>query len=378
VKASQALTEELRIGRAADNLWMIVRSLCDLADLRIVQGQLRRAADLCQEALQLAEGRGARQFGTVGYALVKLGDVLCERGDLTAARDYALEGVNLMQRWRQPYEMASGYTVLATILQAQNDDEGASEALQSAEKIQSQHPIYAKLNSMVNGCRIRLYLAQRGPEDAAHQAIEARLGETENLVFREQEQIILARVLIAQGRWNEALHLLAQLAEHAEAGGRFGRLIEILALQAAARQQQGDTAQALIALQKALAIGEPEGYVRVFVGLGAPMATLLRQAGARGAAPDYVNRLLAALGAEREKTTSASSSPSTSPLVEPLTSRETEVLRLLGKGYSNQQIADALVITLDTVKKHASNIYGKLGVRSRTRAVVRAQELGLL
>jgi LuxR family maltose regulon positive regulatory protein len=380
VKASHALTEELKIGRAAGNIWTIVRSLCDLADLRMVQGQLRRAADLCQEALRLAEERGARQFGTVGYALVKLGDVLYERGDLTAARDHASEGVKLMQRWQQPYEMASGYTVLATILQAQNDAEGALEALQYAEKIQSRHPNYHKLNSMVNICRVRLCLAQGGPEDAARQAMETRLGETEILIFREQEQMILARVLVAQGRWNEALHLLAQLAEDAEAGGRFGRLIEILALQAVARQLQGDTARALVVLEKALSLGEPEGYVRIFVDQGASMATLLQQAGARGTAPDYVSRLLAALEAEGKESASAPppSSPSPFSLVEPLTSRETEVLRLLGQGYSNQQIAETLVVTLNTVKKHASSIYGKLGVRSRTQAVVRAQELGLL
>jgi LuxR family maltose regulon positive regulatory protein len=276
--------------------------------------------------------------------------------------------------------MASGYTVLATILQAQNDAAGALEALQHAEKIQSRHPNYHKLNSMVNICRVRLCLTQGEPEDAARQAMETQLGETEILIFREQEQMILARVLIVQTRWSEALHLLAQLAKDAETGRRFGRLIEILALQAVARQLQGDTAQALIALEKALTIGEPEGYVRVFVDQGTPMATLLRQAGARGTVPDYVSRLLVALGAEGKESASAPppSSSSPFPLAEPLTSRETEVLRLLGEGYSNQQIAETLVVTLNTVKKHASNIYGKLGVRSRTRAVVRAQELGLL
>ena len=373
-KARQALTEELKIGRAADNLWTVVRSLCDLADPRIIQGQLRRATDLCQEALRRAEERGARQCGTVGYALVKLGEILYKRGDLAAARDHALEGVNLMQGWQQPYEMVSGYTVLAAILQAQNDAEGALEALQNAERIQARHPNYAKVNSMVDLCRINLCLDQGGPEEAARQALEARLGETGALIFREQEQIALARVLVAQRRWTEALHLLAQLAEGAETGRRFGRLIEILALQALAWQQQGDTARALIALEKALTIGEPEGYVRVFV----PMATLLQQAAARGIAPDYVSGLLAILGTEKMESASAPASPGAISLVEPLSSREFEVLKLLGEGCSNQDIAKALVITVNTVKKHTSNIYGKLGVHNRTQAVVRAQELGLL
>ncbi len=274
--------------------------------------------------------------------------------------------------------MVSGYTALADVLQAQSDAAGALEALRNAEKIQSRHPNYYKLNSKVNACRIRLCLAQRGPEEAARQAVEIQLGETGAPIFREREQMVLARVQIAQGKWDEALGLLAQLENDAETGGRLGHLIEILALQAVARQLRADTDQALIALEKALAIGEPEGYVRVFVELGIPMARLLGQAAVRSIAPDYVSRLLAALDVGEQESAPAPVRPSTPSLVEPLTSRELEVLGLICEGYSNQEISDALVITLNTVKKHASNIYGKLGVRSRTRAAARAQELGLL
>jgi LuxR family maltose regulon positive regulatory protein len=377
-KADQALTEKLETGRASDNLWILVRSLCDLADLRVIQGRRREAVDLVQEALQQAEQRGARQFGTVGHVLVKLGELLHERNDLMAATGHVLEGVDLMQGWQQPYELVSGYTVLAAIRQVQNDAQGAMEALQNAEEIRQRHPDYYKLNHLVRLCRIRLCLGQRGAEEAARQAQEARLGETGPLIYRERERIALAYVLVAQEEWDEALHLLAQLAEAAETGGRFGRLIEILVLQAVALREQGDTARALTALEKALTIGEPEGYVRVFVEHGEPMARLLRQAAARGIAPDYVRRLLVALGAKAEDTPSPPPARDASPLVEPLTGRETEVLHLLGEGYSNRQIAEELFITLNTVKKHTSNIYGKLGVRSRTQAVVRAQELGLL
>jgi LuxR family maltose regulon positive regulatory protein len=232
---------------------------------------------------------------------------------------------------------------------------------------------------MVNLCRIRLHLAQDGPEDAAHQAMAIRLGEANASIFREQEQIVLARLRIAQKKWDEALSLLVQLAKDAQAGRRFGRLIEILTLQAVTRWLQGNTVQALAALEQALAIGEPEDYVRVFVHLGVPMAELLQQAAVRGIAADYVNRLLAAFGTEEAERISAEASfPGASILIEPLTDRELEVLRLLGDGYSNQDIAEALVITLNTVKKHASGIYSKLGVHSRTQAVVRAQELGFL
>ncbi|HSR30532.1 MAG TPA: LuxR C-terminal-related transcriptional regulator, partial [Anaerolineae bacterium] len=342
-KAGQALNEELRIGRAADNLWTIVRSMCDLADLQIIQGKLRRATDLVCEALQQAEERGGRRFGTVGYALVKLGEIFYARNELIAARDHIVDGVNLMQGWQQPYEMVSGYTALATVLQAQNDAKGALEALQNAEAIQSQYPHYRKLNSMVHGCRVRLCLAQDGPDDAARLATEFRLGENGVLIFREQEQMILVRVLIAQRREGEALLLLAQLEEDTEAGGRYGRLIEILTLQAVLWQMQGDTACALSLLERALVIGELEGYERVFVAQGAPMATLLQQAAARGIAPQYVSRLLTA--AEGADIAAPALQPTTPSLVEPLTGRELEVLQLLGQGCSNQEIAEALVIT---------------------------------
>ena len=378
VKANQALTEKLEMGRASDNLWTVVRSLCDLADLRLVQGRLQDAVDLVQAALQQAKQRGGRQFGTVGYVLVKLGELLYERNDLAAATDYALEGVGLMQPWQQPYELASGYTALAAILQTQNDVKGALEALQNATKIQAQHPHYCKLGHLVKLCRIRLCLAQNGPEDAAHQAMDARLGETDLPVFREQEQVVLARVRIAEGKLNEVLQLLNQLAKGAEAGERFGHLIEIQALQAVAAELQGDAARAMTALKKALTIGEPEGYVRVFVDLGTSMTRLLQQATARGIASDYVSQLLAVFGTEETESAAVPASPGAASLVELLTERELEVLRLIGEGHSNQDIATALVITINTVKKHASSIYGKLGVHSRTQAVVRAQELGLL
>jgi LuxR family maltose regulon positive regulatory protein len=274
--------------------------------------------------------------------------------------------------------MASGYAVLATIRQTSGDAKGALEALRNAERIQAEHPTYAKVNTIVNTCRVHLSLAQEGPAEAARQAREARLGETESVIFREQERIVLAEVRVAEEKWEEALDLLTQLAEDAERGGRFGRLIEILALQAVAWQTQGNTARAVSALERALSLGEAEGYMRVFVEQGEPMATLLEHVAAGGTAREYVTRLLDALGVEAEEPAPPPAPPSPSPLVEPLTDRETEVLRLLGEGYSNRQIADALFITLNTVKKHTSNIYGKLGVRSRTQAVVRAQELGLL
>ena len=152
----------------------------------------------------------------------------------------------------------------------------------------------------------------------------------------------------------------------------------MLALQAVALGSQGEGVQAAAALQSALSLAAPEGYVRTFLDEGAPMAALLRAAAARGAAVEYVRKLLAAFG--DEETTVAQRSPqgAASALVEPLSERELEVLRLIAVGLSNQEIAEQLITALSTVKKHINHIYGKLAVRSRTQAVARARELGLL
>jgi LuxR family maltose regulon positive regulatory protein len=348
--------------------------MCDLADLRLLEGRLQKAKDLCRKALRLAEERGAQHFGTVGYAWVKLGEVLVARGREVAARDYIRKGVDLMQGWQQPYEMASGYTALAAVLQALGDADGAREALGNAEEIQARHPNYFKVSHMVDVCRVGLVLAQDGPEAALLAAQAARLGKADAPVFREREQIAIARALVAQEAWEEALSLLARMSEDAEAGGRCGRLVEILALQASAYQQHGDSPKALTVLEQAIAIAAPEGYVRIFVEGGAPLADLLRRVATQAIAPDFVQRLTNALGMDGADR----SAQPVSPLVESLTDRETEVLQLLGAGQTNQAIADALFITINTVKKHTTNIYGKLGVHSRTQAVVRAQELGLL
>jgi LuxR family maltose regulon positive regulatory protein len=377
-EAGQAQAKVLELGQAADNAWMVVRTLCDLADLEMVQGQLNGAADLCHEALRQAEERGARQFGIGGYALVQLGEIFHKRNDLPAAHDHALEGTDLMQGWERPYEIVRGYTTLATILQAQDDIDGARQALQQAEALRSQHPDYYKLNSLVDSCRVRLCLAEKGPDEAGHMARDMELGQRGALIFREREQMIVARVLAAQNRWTEVEPLLSRLAGEAEAGGRLGLLIEAMALQAVARQAQRDTAGALTALERALALSEPEGYVRVFLEQGVPMASLLQQAAGHSAASDYVKRLMAAFEANWADSIPAPLPQSASPLVEPLTPREREVLHLVGRGCSNREIAEALVITVNGVKKHTSNIYGKLGVHSRTQAVVRAQELSLL
>jgi LuxR family maltose regulon positive regulatory protein len=191
--------------------------------------------------------------------------------------------------------------------------------------------------------------------------------------LRDIECSVLARLLISQNRPRDGLAILEKLLSPIEQEGRWGSAIEIHVLRALALQAMGDTPQAGSALERALSLAGPEGYVRIFADEGEPMADLLRQAAARGVAPEYVGQLLAAIRTEE------SPPPSDVPrLVEPLSQRELQVLRLIVAGLSNQQIAEELVLAVSTVKWHINNLYSKLGVGSRTQAIARARELDLL
>jgi LuxR family maltose regulon positive regulatory protein len=219
-----------------------------------------------------------------------------------------------------------------------------------------------------------------------------------HLFVRGLEERILAQLYIAQGRHEQATRLLAPLLEALDAAGWTGVAIEVLALQSLAQQGQGYADESLETLHRALSLAEPEGFARVFLDQGQPMAGLLSTYRARRAASKglsvYAERLLAAFKRERavsdrRHASTSNLKPETWPtpnvgaetdrleFIEPLTHREREVLSLVVAGLSNREIADRLTITLGTAKRHVSNIYAKLDVHSRVQAVARARALGL-
>ncbi|MEO7261820.1 MAG: LuxR C-terminal-related transcriptional regulator [Jatrophihabitantaceae bacterium] len=187
--------------------------------------------------------------------------------------------------------------------------------------------------------------------------------------LREYEHITLAKALVvqhpAERSLSEALELLERLLRAAEAGGRAGSVLEILVLQAMAHQSRGELPAALAALQRALTLAEPEGYVRIFVDEGLPMAALLRSAAKQGVCPSCARRLLAALSKTGDST------PVQQALIEPLSERELDVLRLLGSDLDGPDIARRLSVSLNTIRTHTKNVYTKLGVNNRRAAVRR-------
>jgi LuxR family maltose regulon positive regulatory protein len=377
--AIRAFSEASTISQAAGDSHIAVNVLCDMGALQSMQGQLHEAAATWRGALKLADEytrRGGRRLAVIGNVYALMSGVLREWNDLEAASRYAREGIELCEQGRWADVVAEGYICLARALQATGDGDGALDAIQKARQVGSGFwfGLYA------NALEARLWLAQGDVPAASRWAQESGLSVDDELSFQYEFMYhALAKVLIAQGAFDEAVWLLARLLEVAEAAGALGYVIEILVLQALALQALGKVDQALTPLERALALAEPEGYVRLFIDEGAPMGELLRQAAARGIAVDYVGRLLAALEKETRipcERPLAETPPS--PLIEPLSERELEVLRLLTSHLSTPDIARELFISANTVRSHIKNIYGKLGVHSRTRAVIRAQDLGLL
>ncbi len=222
-------------------------------------------------------------------------------------------------------------------------------------------------------------LAQGQLDEALRWAREQHLSADDELSYvREFDHITLAHVLMADhlqdrdGRsLADAARLLHRLLAAAEEGGRAGRVIEILTLQAAVHEARGDRSAALTALERAVTLAEPEGYVRLFVEQGGALPPLLRALARRPIAPRYAHRLLAA-------TTTQPVGREPQPLVDPLSVRELEVLRLLASELDGPDIARQMVVSLNTVRTHTKSIYAKLGVNSRRAAVRRAEELDLL
>jgi LuxR family maltose regulon positive regulatory protein len=366
-----------------------VLALCHLAELSYLQGQLHEAKRYYERALDLtANGQGRQPIACV--PLIGLGELQREWNDLEAATRHLTEGIELGKQCGEIWVM-SGHMVLANVRQTQGDLEGARQAIQTAQQIAVRFDAMEMDDIKVAVYRARLWLAQGDVEAAARWAAERGLdteaGKDESLthdraasppILHEYEWITLARLLIARGQPSEALKVLKPLRQKTESARWTRLVIEILVLESLASQALGDVNMALTSLERALSLAAPEGYVRLFVDEGESTAKLLRQAAARGIVPNYVSRLLGAFDTFAYKEAMDSQPLFTQLLVDPLSGRELEVLRLLNTHLSSTEIAEELYIATSTVRSHIKSIYSKLNVHSRKGAVERAEELGLL
>ena len=273
--------------------------------------------------------------------------------------------------------LAAGLATLAWIRQAGGDPAGALDAMDEAVRATPGSP--PGLLNPIPARWARLLLAQGDLAATVRWTQENNLNEDDEPDYaREPGYLVLARVLLAQGRPGRALALLDRLYAAAAAQDRVGSLIEIGALRALALAACGQDADAVNALAGALTLACPQGYVRVFADEGPPMAALLTQLIAAQRSGGAVAEVPLGCLARLQRALPAQGVTAAPGLVDPLTSRELEVLEMLAAGTSNQAIASQLVVTLDTVKKHVSHVLSKLGAANRTEAVARARELGLI
>ncbi len=394
----------------SDNVLSTVSSMTLLAHLHVLQGRLRQAAAAYAQVVPRPEVVQT-MFGSLFYYF-GLGDLLHECNDLDAAERHLAKGMAQVKETLtlEPLVAVLGYTALARLHQARGNTREAFATLDELAHLAQQRHFTAHLVAQEAAVRVRLELTQGNLTPAIRWADSSGLStEDDDLRYpREGEYLALARVRIAQGRddqtasfLQEALHLLDRLLQDAEAKARMGSVLEILVLRALALEAQGDRTNALSTLERALVLAAPEGYIRLFVDEGSPMLALLRQAHARSSVPGYVATLLSVfgeqqtwrgqappllypVGSEFSSLLVAGFAPAMQlsarlgPLVEPLTERERDVLRLLLVGASTREIARRLALSVNTVKRHVYNICGKLGVQSRTQAIICSRALNLL
>jgi LuxR family transcriptional regulator, maltose regulon positive regulatory protein len=355
-----------------------------LARLQRGQGRLDAAVGTCDRALEAASEPGQRLRPAAGPALIGLAEVAYQRDDLDRALERVNQGITLCRQFVHTPPLAAGLVTLAWIRQASGDQRGAWDAMTEAESFS---PGPGGLLNPVPAQRARLLLAQGDVARAAQWAGVCGLGPEDPPDYpREPGQLVLARLLLARDRPDQALVLLDRLDTAATEQGRAGSLIETCALRTLALAALGDDMGAMAALTSALRLGCPQGFVRVFADEGPPMAAALarliaaqRSDQTAAAVPlTCLARLQRAFGASHAVGGRAARPAPAPGLVEQLTGRELEILAMLAAGRSNQNIASHLVISLDTVKKHVSHLLGKLGARNRTEAVARGRELGLI
>jgi LuxR family maltose regulon positive regulatory protein len=353
-----------------------------LGPIQRAQGRLDLSVETYQQMLDVTAMPDRPVGPAASTAHVGLGIVAYQRNELDAALHHLTEGLRLCRQFGNPDSLAAGLATLAWLRRAQGDVPAALDAMAEAERVSD--PTVVDLLNPVPAERARLLLSQGDVVAAARWAEQRGLAADDQPTYaREAANLVLARVLLAQDRPDHALDLVDRLHAAAVAQERTGSVIEIQALRALGLAALGDDDGAVATLAEALTLAEPQGYVRVFVDEGRAMGTLLgrlirtQQFAVPG---DHVGRLVRAFqhdiaGPASDERSTAAIVPG---LVSGLSDRELEVLHLLAAGRQNQDIADELHMALNTVKKHATHIFEKLGATNRTEATARAREFGLL
>ncbi len=381
--AQRALSVWMNYCQKVGNIIFALATGAYLAEIIVAQGRLREAEKVYKQSIQLASAHDQVRHVTSNLYL-GLGLLCHELGDQQSAAQHLRKSGELGEQtalidWPYRWRLAQ-----ARVKEAEGDLDTALDLLDEARRfyIKTSVPDFHSIDAF----KVRIYLRQGRLSEALDWARERGLSVDDDLSYQtEFDHITLARVLIAQhkndsaaGSDHETIALLEQLLVEAEASGRMGSVIEILVVQALAHEAQGNTTQALASMERALALAEPEGYVRIFVDEGETMRTLIEKQSRDRNHPlsSYADKLLAAFSQPVAEPGLAILHQK-SDMLEPLSERELEVLKLLRSELSGPEISQQLVVSLNTLRTHSKNIFNKLGVNNRRTAVRRAEELNL-
>jgi LuxR family maltose regulon positive regulatory protein len=359
----RAYAEALSIAQASGNVLHIGVATIGIGQAQEIANQLHPAAESYRSAVQLLRDQPPP---ILSYAYLGLARILHEWNDLAAAERHLRQGLQLARQYDRDIDVFVICEVFLARLHLARGDVAAAVAL---------------LGGAHETARQRDFTL-RMPEIAAAQVLtflhQCNLAEAAVLAQSYDLPLSRARVHLAQGDPAQALAVLGLYRQQAEARGWVDERLRAMILQAVALRANGEKGKAAQVLGEAVALAEPGGFIRSFVDEGTPMAQLLSEAAAQGVMPDYTGKLLAAFAVAEERSQDGSNPSPDQRLIEPLSDRELEVLRLVAQGHSNHEISERLFLALSTVKGHNRLIFNKLQVQRRTEAVARARELGLL
>ncbi len=383
-EALEAFTEASELAQQQSNGHLVAPALAHLAETEIILGRLVQATATCHRGIALLANLTGATSPLTGLLHVQLGSLHYEWNDLDTAIYHLQAGIAVALPWRNQETLLPAYLGLARSYRALGNEKEALAAQEAFDELIANEtdPVISPLKAG----HVWL-LAQQGDLEPARRWAQNRAPDLDQTGSPEAEAIILAKIKLLLGdNLEETSQMLSALLASAVSGGRWGRVVKLLVLQAEAFVAQGQWQAALASLSRALKMAEAQAYVRTFVDPGQSIAQLIPEAARIAAVPVYGRKLSTAF-LTGEKETAAASRLEPSPgsphagspsLLEPLSARELEVLQFIASGLTNKEIAARLHLSPGTVKVHAHNIYGKLNANGRTQAIATARSLNIL